>query len=229
MTAVQTPPRTARRWRPTTVVGLLLVAIGLGLLGYVGWQYVGTNVVARHKQAQLRQDLTAQWRAEGPSGTAAKDPGKPGTAMALMRVPRFGSSYQVPVVRGVDDTSLASGIGWFPDTARPGQVGNFAVAGHRVTHGEPFRSFLSLRKGDKVVVETRTHVYTYVLRDDGSDRVLDFAETWILDPVPGRPTARPTKAILTMVTCSELFHTDDRNAVFGDLVSTVRKVDRVAP
>jgi sortase A len=127
------------------------------------------------------------------------------------------------VVKGVGDRALARGVGWFPDSARPGEVGNFAVAGHRVTHGEPFRHFLELRKGDEVVVETRTHVYTYVLRDDGTDRELDFSEGWVLDPVPGEPGVQPTERLITLVTCSELFHTDKRSVVFGELARAERK------
>ena len=51
-----------------------------------------------------------------------------------------------------------------------GQPGNFAIAGHRVTHGSPFRKLLELRKGDEVIVETGDAVYTYEL--DGSPRDL---------------------------------------------------------
>ncbi|MFP5282231.1 MAG: sortase domain-bontaining protein [Actinomycetes bacterium] len=54
-------------------------------------------------------------------------------------------------------------MGHYPSTAGPGQVGNFALAGHRITHGQPFARLLELDRGDKVVVETRDAVYTYVL------------------------------------------------------------------
>lgn len=216
-----TPRRNSKRRTPLsralTVLGVLLVLAGLGLLGYVAWQYFGTNIVAKHEQAQIRDDLVKSW-----DKPAAKDPVMPGDAIGLLRVPRFGDD-EVPIVKGVDDDSLSRGVGWFPDSARPGQVGNFAIAGHRVTHGEPFRDFLELRKGDEVVVETRTHVFTYVLRDDGDDRELDFSEGWVLDPVPGKPDAVPTERLITMVTCAELFHTDKRSVVFGELVSAERK------
>ncbi|MGH1561272.1 class E sortase [Mumia sp. DW29H23] len=228
------PPRRDRRrrgrtplGRALTALGVVLVLAGVGMLGYVGWQYFGTNIISKQQQAELRDDLVKSWDApEADDATVV-----PGDAIALMRVPRFGDDYEVPVVKGVDDRSLARGIGWFPDSARPGQVGNFAVAGHRVTHGEPFRHFLELRAGDEVVVETRTHVYTYVLRDDGTDRELDFSEGWVLDPVPGEPQATPTERLITLVTCSELFHTDARSVVFGELASAVEKdtADTLAP
>ncbi|MFD2078965.1 sortase domain-containing protein [Actinopolymorpha cephalotaxi] len=71
-----------------------------------------------------------------------------------MRIPRFGRSYVVPAIQGIRKEDLAKGFGHFPETALPGQRGNCALAGHRVTHGEPLRDMPNLRVGDKVVVET---------------------------------------------------------------------------
>ncbi|MGH3425322.1 MAG: class E sortase, partial [Nocardioidaceae bacterium] len=190
----------------------------------------GTNIVSKHRQSELSHGLASDWKKDGSKGNANDDKLASGEAMALLRVPRFGKKYEVPIVKGIGEDDLASGVGWFPKTARPGQIGNFALAGHRVTHGEPFHDFPELRKGDKVVVETRTHVYTYRLRDNGTDRTLDFSQTWVLDSVPvppgggaPDPKAKPSKAMITLVTCSELFHTDNRSVVFGDLVDKHHK------
>ncbi|MFY0406595.1 class E sortase [Solicola sp. PLA-1-18] len=209
-----TPPAPGkrRRWGTATLVGVVLMAVGVSMLGYVGWEYYGTNIVSKRAQASLSEGLDAQW-----ASAEQKNPVR-GDAIALVRIPRFGKTYEVPLVKGVDQKSLARGIGWFPRSAEPGAIGNFAIAGHRVTHGEPFRDFLKLRKGDTVVVETRTDVYTYVLRDAGTDRTVDFTDTWVTDPVPGKPAGTtPVDRMITLVTCSELFHTDDRQVVFGDL------------
>jgi sortase A len=215
-------PRTVSRAparRITLLSGVALMLAGAIALGYVGWQYVGTNVVSHHRQRELTSRLTESW--ERPS--AARAATVPGDAFALLRIPRFGRHYEMPILVGVSEGDLASGVGWFRDTARPGRVGNFVLAAHRVTHGEPFHDFLKLRKGDEVIVETRRDVYTYRLRDNGTDRVVDFSQTWVLDPVPGHPDASPTRATLTLLTCAELFHTDERSVVFGDLVSVQDK------
>ena len=110
-------------------------------------------------------------------------------------------------------------------TTKPPLPGGIAA---RVTHGELFRDFLKLRKGDKVVVETRTKIFTYKLRDNGTDRTLDFTVGWPLMSNPIDRNFIPTKPILTMLTCSELFHTRNRNVVFGDLVSTAEKSSKVS-
>ncbi len=211
-------PRRSIAARLISLFGVGCLVVGLGLLGYVGWQYFGTNVVAKQKHKEITQSLLTNW-----------NDGIDERAIGLLRVDRFGKDYEVPIVPGFGTKALASGVGSYPKGAEAGQVGNFAIAAHRVTHGEPFRDFLELRKGDKVEVETRTHIYTYQLRDNGTDRVLDFTQGWVLDPVPGKPDAKPTEPMITMLTCSELFHTDNRNVVFGELVETQRKTHQGKP
>ena len=39
----------------------MLLLSGLVMLGYVAWEYYGTDIVAKHKQAELRDDLRARW------------------------------------------------------------------------------------------------------------------------------------------------------------------------
>src|SRR5699024_5007411 len=123
------------------ILGLCLILVGLGFLGYFGWQYFGTNIVSKHKQDELKSQLKHDWSNNIDSN-----------AIGLVRIKRFGEDYEIPLVKGFDDEALAEGIGWYPKGADAGQVGNFAIAGHRVTHGEPFRDFLELQEGDTVVV-----------------------------------------------------------------------------
>lgn len=207
------PPKRAGR-RIVTGLGITLLLAGLALLAYCAWQYFGTNVVSKHKQAEIRQSLVVDW-----------GKGIDGDAIGLLRVKRFGDDYEVPIVKGFGKDDLARGIGWDTKSAKPGQIGNFAIAGHRVTHGEPFSKFPKLRRGDKVVVETRTHIYTYRLRNSGTSITVDFSVGWPLQRVPDPKLSgqRPTKAVITMLTCSELFHTRNRNVVIGDLIDTIDK------
>jgi sortase A len=104
----------------------------------------------------------------------------------------------------------------------PGQVGNFAVAGHRVTHGQPFARLLDLNRGDKIVVETRTAIYSYVLDVAPRNLTVKSSDGWLLDPVPGKNTA-PTKALLTLTTCQDLFRSQDRSVATGHLTSSTVK------
>jgi sortase A len=204
-----------------TVIGILLLVLGLGCLGYVGYELFGTNVSSHRAYQQEREQLRQEWQ-QPAKGHHKPDPAVPGDAIALMSIPAIGLK-DVPVLEGTSDDILARGIGHYRKTADPGQIGNFAVAGHRITHGEPFAKLLDLRKGDRVIVETRTTVYTYEL--DTLPRKLTVQDTagWVLDPVPGHPDATPTKRMITLTTCQDLFHSPDRSVGFGHLVDSRKK------
>lgn len=210
------PPHRILLW-----VGVVSIASGVALLAYVAWQLVGTNIVSHHRQQQLIEQLHDEWN-QPSGGSAARQP-RPGEPTAVVRIPRFGSDYAVPLVEGVTDDALASGLGHFSDTAAPGEPGNFAMAGHRITHGEPLRDMPDLRPGDLVEVETRNVTYTYVIDTDPEDLVVSYSDTWVLNPHPVNPDPAGVQPadnthLLTMATCAELFHSDDRMVLFGHLV-----------
>ena len=217
--------RTRRPVSPLTVLGVILVSAGLACLGWVGWQYVGTTIVAKQDAAKEITVLQESWGqpTADPVPEAAPEPLAPGSSQWLMRIPAFGSDWVWPVVAGVDVADLQRGIGWYPDTTQPGQVGNFAVAGHRITHGEPFRRMLELDIGDTIVVESRDITWTYELTSAPGALTVQDTETWVLDPVPGHDDVPPAEALITLTTCEDLFHSPDRSVAFGKLISTETK------
>ncbi len=199
-----------------------MMLAGVVMLGYVGWQFWGTNWTSQRAQAQVTSDLQRQWEQGGEQLRPKFVP--QGKASALIRIPKFGDDYVVPVLEGMTDEVLAKGYGHFRDTANPGEVGNYALAAHRVTHGEPLRRLPELRPGDEVIVETADATYTYELTTDPNDLVIPFTGVWVLDEVPKnpdggvQPAQRPGQRLITLTTCSELFHTDNRMIAFGHLV-----------
>ncbi|OYO13866.1 class E sortase [Enemella evansiae] len=222
-------PVRRRRVSGFTVVGVLFLVVGLVAVGVYAYQYFGSNLVADRAYQQEKSTLKQQWQADpAPVGAAQPAPAAeqqrvPGQAMGLMRIPKFGADYEVPILTGTETGTLAKGIGWYDSSVRPGQLGNFAVAGHRVTNGEPFRRLLELQKGDQVIVETRDAIYTYVLDTSPADLTVQDDDTWVLDPVPGKPGAQPTQPLITLTTCQDLFNSVDRSIGFGHLQSTQNK------
>lgn len=216
--ALLAPQGPRRRTRPALVVlGLAFLLLGGGVLGWSVYQlYFDPLVDPRVAQAEV-SDLRDEWQRQPVDGKPI-----PGEAMALLRIPGFGESFEQPVLAGTTQATLKKGLGWFDNTAEAGQVGNFAVAGHRGSKG-PFAPIMTLNKGDKVVVETRTAIYTYELTNNPRDITVKSSEIWVLDPVPGEPAAIPTEPLLTLVTCEDLFHSPDRTISFGRLVDTQAK------
>lgn len=211
------PRRAVRRRYPLLILGGLMVAAGLAFLAWFGYQAYLEPVVDEAGTAQQVVQIKEQW-----AGPEAKDSTVPGNAIALLRVPDFGPDFEVAVVSGTTEYALSVGVGWFPDTAEPGAIGNFAVAGHRGKSG-PFVPLPDLKPGAEVIVETRTAIYTYKLTNTPKDLTVDHTATWVLDSVPGRPKEKPTKALITLITCANFFRSPERTIAFGELVDTVKK------
>lgn len=226
---------TTRRRSPLLWGGVALMLAGLVVLGWLAWQFWGTTWVAHRQQHDLVTSTERGWAKHAPgrsggragrseAGRGAGRDRPPDGVTAIVRIPRFGASYAVPVLEGTSASVLARGFGHFPHTQGPGQVGNYALAGHRVTHGEPLRRMPELRPGDLVVVSTRTATFRYRLDTDPRRLVVPFTAGWVLGRVPHNPAGgvqppqRRGQRLLTLTTCSELFHTDDRMIAFGHLL-----------
>ncbi len=217
--------------RVTYWSGVAMLVAGLALLGYVGWQFWGSNWASHRQQREITQELQKEWNRPATELKQLQPQYVPeGRASALVRIPAFGRKYVVPVLEGTSERVLARGFGHFVGTAHPGEVGNYALAGHRVTHGEPLRRMPELRPGDRVIVETATATYTYRLDTNPNTLVVPFSGTWVLDPLPKNPDVGGTQPaqgtgqrLITLTTCSELFHTDNRLIAFGHLVKATAK------
>ncbi len=88
---------------------------------------------------------------------------------------------------GDDDTTLAVAVGHIPGTARPGDRGNMALAGHRDSF---FRALRHIQVADVIHVRALGRGYEY--RVDSTE-VVRAEETRVLDPTGD--------AVLTLVTC----------------------------
>jgi sortase A len=207
-----------------------MIVAGVLVLGYVGWQLYGTTWVSKREQKSIVGATERVWQqqgaGQGQGSVSAKDEELADDVVALIRIPALGESYVVPAHEGTDDDTLSRGFGIFDSSPDPGGKGNFALAGHRITHGEPLRDMPDLDVGDEVVVETRDTVYTYVLDTAGDSLTVDFDAGWVTAPDPVAPDTEESLSarvgstrLLTLVTCAELFHTDNRLVAFGHLAS----------
>jgi sortase A len=207
------------------MVGAALLLVGLSCLGWVAYQYVGTNVSAEHTFRTEANRLRAEWiegQKTDPQGL--EQPSKrSGDAIGLLRIPALGAAYEIPIVNGTELAVLAKGVGHYSSTAQAGQIGNFAIAGYRVTHGRPFARLHDLDSGDEIIVETRDATYTYVLDEPPRQLTVKDTDTWVIDPVPGKPELKPTQAMITLTTCPDLFHSTKRSVGFGHLIRTEPK------
>jgi len=223
-----------RRRRPgfaaVGVLGELLMTAGVVVVLFVVWQLWWTDVEAGAVQAGIVSTLVES----GPSPVAVvaepRTEAAPrievppeGTTFALLRVPRWGDGYVMPISEGVGAAVLDRlGIGHYPETAMPGQVGNLALAGHRQGHGRPFYSIEALAPGDALVVESPGAWYVYRVT---VSEVVSPGAVEVIAAVPGRPGAVPTTAVITLTTCHPVFSSRERYVVHGVFESWMLKAD----
>jgi sortase A len=203
--------------------GELVITLGLLLLLFAAWQLWWTDVVSDRAASQTVATLEDEFsHAPGTGGVLPASGIPPGIgedgAFAIVRIPRFGTDYARPLVEGTGRPALALGLGHYAGTAGPGQVGNFAIAGHRTTYGRPFHDVDRLRDGDRVVVETLATVHVYEVT---SREVVRPTDVEVLAPVPDDPSATATAATLTMTSCHPKYSATERFVVHGRLVESV--------
>ncbi len=212
-------------------LGEALLTAGVLVLLFVVWQLWWTDVSAQRSQRATTEQLQQQWSEAAPGPAAPA--GRAGVAMAgadvlpavgqpfaLLRVPRFGADYVRPVLEGTTLPVLDDGVGHYVHSVAPGGVGNFALAGHRVTYAKPFNEIATLRAGDAVVVETRDDYYVYrVVRHV----VVAPDRTDVVAAVPEQPGLAPTRRLLTMTACHPEFSARERYVVIAELTRTVAK------
>ena len=214
--AVDAPPR-RRRPRAITVTGLVVLVAALAALAWSGWDLVLRPPVPPAAAAATVAQLRADWAA-GRAGTP--DPLATGAAVAVVRVPAL-DDREWPVLVGADPTTLRGGLGWYPGTAAPGGLGTFALAGHGGVSG-PLAGLTRLVPGDQILVETATQRFTYTLTDPAVASVR-ASDTWVIQPVPGRPEVKPTQALLTLTSAHDLIGSGSRTVAFATLTATAAK------
>jgi sortase A len=227
----------------------LAVTLGVVVLLLVVHQLWWTNQQARQGAQHKVHALEQEWgqreggkedeesRGEVPAdaGGGESEQADPATAQkprptaprwdqayAILRIPRLG--VVAPVAQGVGKRGVLDKgyIGHYPQTAQPGQAGNFAVAGHRNTHGEPFRHIDRLRSGDEIRVETREGAYVYAV--DAGVRQTSPRDTGVIARVP-RSLVKPGAGYsepgyyLTLTTCTPEYSSTYRLVVWGKLTS----------
>mgnify|MGYP001414810631 CR=1 FL=1 len=141
----------------------------------------------------------------------------PEDAFAILHIPRFGNEYQVPIAQGVGLSGvLHKGLaGHYPDTAMVGGVGNFAIAGHRQSHGAIFHHIDQLEPGDPIVVQTDE--FWFVYRVSADPHVVLPTATEVIAPNPANPGAPAEVASMTLTTCHPLWSIAERLVVHSEL------------
>ncbi|MFI7005801.1 class E sortase [Streptomyces sp. NPDC050145] len=215
--------RAARAARPSAgvlasrAIGEVFISLGVLMLLFVTYQLWWSNVRAHNIAGDARSHLEEDWaNGKGKPGTF-----EPGQGFAILHIPKL--DVVVPIAEGISKPKVLDQgmVGHYDKDSIPTAMpdakrGNFAIAGHRNTHGEPFRYINRLEPGDPIVVETRDKYYVYKMAS-----ILPQtppSNTAVIDPVPaGSGFTKPGRYI-TLTTCTPEFTSTYRMIVWGKMV-----------
>jgi sortase A len=190
--------------------------------GLKGQRGAAVNYANEGRGGQARQVVTHTTTPASTTSptTGPKSPGAytSGRPFAIMYIPRLGFTWNKPVLEGTGTNTLKKGLGHYATTARLGQEGNFSVAGHRRTYGDPFKDFPRLRRGDAVVLTDGTTWFTYRI-DKGPYKTVP-TDIEVIDPVPRKSGYTRSGRYLTLTTCDPEWGHSHRLIVWAHLDST---------
>ncbi len=198
--------------------GELMITFGLVVLLFAGYQVFGNSSKVQDEQDALANQLDDVWNdpTVGPTA-AANAPAAPGdNLVGRLYIPKFAKKWVV--VGGVQPKDIRYAPGHYPDTAKPGEIGNFAVAGHRIK--KIFWRLDELESGDVIGVETRDSWYVYRVYNL---EIVKPSAVQVVAPVPNQPGAKPTKAVLTLTTCNPKYNNYQRLIVHAELAATAKR------
>ncbi|MGG5462996.1 class D sortase [Clostridium sp. B9] len=209
------------------ILGIFLIVVGVGLIGVTIWMRYDTykqqqavlesfksltfDVPEGEEQedAKLNEEGTAKEKLNANAEEAStKKPSKAkleeGDGIGILSIPKI--DLEIGIIEGVRYEDIKYVVGHFPGAPMPGEKGNFAIAGHRMSYfGEAFKEIDKLEKGDKVYVTYNGKKYTYEVTDMYQ---VTPSETEALNPTDD--------ATMTIVTCT--IDAKNRVIVKGKLV-----------
>ncbi|MFF1770108.1 class E sortase [Streptomyces sp. NPDC058249] len=215
--------RAARARKPSAgviasrVIGEVFITTGVLMLLFVTYQLWWSNVRAHQQAGSAAHHLQQDW------ANGKRNPGTfaPGQGFAILHIPKL--DVVAPIAEGTSKTKVLDRgmVGHYGEgatkTAMPdAKTGNFGLAGHRNTHGEPFRYINRLQPGDQIVVETQDDYYVYEMTSILP--VTQPSNTSVLDPIPKGSTFTKPGRYITLTTCTPEFTSKYRMIVWGKMV-----------
>ena len=191
-----------------TGIGELLITAGLVVALFLCWQLWWTSIDA-NASAQAVATQFHDKQVESPKTEGTKHYDDPpvmdkagyGETIGMLVVPKwYGvTNNNMPILEGTGSDVLdQAAAGHYPDTQQLGELGNFAIAGHRRTYGNSFRRIDLLQEGDEVVVSTASTWYVFTVTNH---EIVQPEQVEVIAPVPDQPDAQPTERYITLTTC----------------------------
>jgi len=166
-----------------------LLIVGLSCLGWYGLAAADAAHTGQQARAAIERALDESEAVALDVDLSAPVPEREremgSSLVGLLEIPRLGLS--TPVVEGDDSVALRGAAGHLPDTPRPWEEGNSAIAAHR---DGVFRPLRKIRVGDELLVQTPRGELRYTVTG-----------TRIVVPTDLSVLRKTTAQTLTLITC----------------------------
>ena len=207
------------------ILGKLLISVGFGVLMFVAWTLWGTGIYTSQQQDLLEQEFADAPPVVLDASNEVPESYQPGAGKHAFRMEIPAIDFDQIVVEGVGTDELKKGPGHYPDCRPgfekplctpfeevwPGEEGRVIVSGHRTTFGAPFYDIDKLKRGDRIVTETKWGEYTYevtiktIVEPDSPLVVIDTRQDDSREPE------------LVLTTCNPRFSAAERLIVYAEL------------
>ena len=170
------------------IIGLILIVVGISIIISIVYKKIDTS----KKQKEL-QNILEEVINEVPKEISTEEEEKLINGykpIALMEIPSISLSQGI--VEGISDDILQYYLGHFEGSAKPGEKGNFSVAGHRVSdYSEAFVNLYKVEIGDEILIKANKKEYVYEVTDN-----------FIVSPDNVEVLDNTDEATITLVTCT---------------------------
>jgi len=185
-------------------IGAILILVGVTIMLVIAYQKIQTSKKQNELKKILEEIITEpENKDENTSNIEFSEGYEP---IALMEIPSI--KLEQGIIEGITDDILNFYLGHFEGSAMPGEVGNFAVAGHRVSnYSEAFVNLYKAKIDDEIIVKANNKKYIYKI-----------TEMIVVDPTNVGVLDDTEEATITLVTCT--VGAKERLIVKGKLVSS---------
>lgn len=200
--------------RALSTLSILLFLAGAGMFAFP----FATDIYA---DRMLQRPLEEEFGTDEMRDRYAAGGVESGDPLTRIIIPRLG--VDTMVVEGTSQAALRAGAGHYPNTPLPGEAGNVAIAGHRVTYGRPFNRMDELRVGDEIKLETplAMHTYRVVAHPGDAEAPCPSGACWVTDPHDWEVVSETPGSMLTLTTCHPKGSARQRLILRAELVDSV--------
>lgn len=215
--------------------GEVCITLGLIVLLFAAYEVYGKAWMVAQDQKRLDRALEEQWerqsrRSDNNTGdqSAGQQPTpepvpltevEDGDPLTRLHIPALRKNFVV--VEGTTPADIRLAPGHYRESQYPGEIGNFAVAGHRMP--AIFWDLDKLGEGDAVVVEDADNYYIYRVYQT---RIVSPTDVYVVAPNPDDPSdADPQRALLTLTTCNPKLDNYERLIVHAEMERVHPKAD----